>query len=173
VELNANGRAQGRALAAALANEAFDRVLTSDLVRASETARAIVGGRIPIEPDARWREFAFGSWEGLTWAQILEREPNLAESGIADPSHYVPEGGERFDEVCARVSASLAEIRDGAHAGVLVVTHAGPIHAALRALFGEHGPALKVRLSPASITRVRLTGDGAQLVALNDVSHLA
>ncbi|HEY8314607.1 MAG TPA: histidine phosphatase family protein [Candidatus Baltobacteraceae bacterium] len=173
IPLNEEGRAQAQALARVLGGERFDAVVSSDLSRAYDTARAIAAkSGIVVERDSRWREFAFGTWEGLKWGQIVERYPNLARESGMKPAYYTPDGGESFDEVCSRVGAALASLREGARARVLVATHAGALHAALRALFGPGADALGVRLFPAGITRVTLDADRATLVTLNETGHL-
>lgn len=166
VPLSAEGRAQALALARELSNIAFDFAVSSDLSRALETARAIYGPGVHADP--RWREFEFGKWEGLTWDEIVERWPEYAEESGTAAKRYAPPGGESFDAVAARVGAALDELREGRHAHVLVVTHAGPLHAMLHALFGE----LPVRFTPASVTRVRFEGERPELTLLNDVAHL-
>jgi probable phosphoglycerate mutase len=174
IPLNVEGRAQASALARTLADERFDRAISSDLSRAFETASAICGDKA-IERDPRWREFAFGEWEGLTWEQIVARHPDLAQAASTSVKGYTPPGGESFDEVLRRVSEALADCK-AADGNVLIVTHAGPLHAMLHAFFGhrqaEMAEALRVRFSPASITRVKVTGDQAELLALNDVAHV-
>lgn len=121
-----------------------------------------------MERDPRWREFAFGEWEGLTWEQILERRPHLGEAERTSAKLYTPEGGETFEAVQARVSQAIDELHEARYQNVLVVTHAGPLHAMLHTLFGE----IDVRFSPASVTRVAWEDERAQLLALNEVAHL-
>lgn len=75
---------------------------------------------------------------------------------------YAPPGGETFEAVRARVEDALTSLRKSGAGNVLIVTHAGPLHAALDVLFGE----VAVRFEPASITRVRLREDDAELLSL-------
>ncbi|HEV3152945.1 MAG TPA: histidine phosphatase family protein [Candidatus Baltobacteraceae bacterium] len=175
IPLNGQGRLQARAVARALARETFDSVVSSDLVRAMETARA-VRTATPVKADPRWREFAFGEWEGLTWEQILQRWPERAAQGAASARSYAPPGGETFDQVRERVGEALDEMRASGVQNALIVTHAGPLHAMLHHLFSDPQAdtqeLLAVRFTPASITRVRLEPDGNELLLLNDVSHL-
>jgi 2,3-bisphosphoglycerate-dependent phosphoglycerate mutase len=175
VPLSEEGQAQALALAGALAGANFDRAVSSDLSRAYDTARAICGEQ-RVERDPRWREFAFGEWEGLTWEEIVARRPEYGAHASTAAKQYAPPGGETFQAVCARVADALADLRAGGHARVLVVTHAGPLHAMLHTLFGEREAefqeALGVRFTPASITRVRFDSGQAELVQLNDAAHL-
>jgi broad specificity phosphatase PhoE len=86
------------------------------------------------------------------------------------PRFYTPEGGESFEELCARVRDALhdidADASDGEH--VLVATHAGPLHALLRVALGEPAAdALRVRFDPATVTRLELSPGGARVLELN------
>ena len=69
VSLNAAGRRQAESLAKRLAAVPFDRVISSPLFRAQETAQ-IVGRGARVETDPRLKEMDYGSWEGLSYEQI-------------------------------------------------------------------------------------------------------
>ena len=56
VPLNATGHAQARRLAAALASERFDAIVSSDLQRARSTVAPLERERTPALPSAGWRE---------------------------------------------------------------------------------------------------------------------
>jgi alpha-ribazole phosphatase len=171
VSLDETGRTQAQAVAAYLSRVGFARAVTSDLARASETAQIILAERdVPLEPDARLREMRFGVWEGLTWSEIVERNPDLANRPANVPRFYTPDGGESFDELCARVRLALNELAEGASEGqtLLVVTHAGPLHALLRIVLGEsEATALGVRFLPATVSRFALGPEGARVTQLN------
>lgn len=169
--LNALGIRQAQAVAAALSREIFDRAVSSDLERASATAR-IIRGDAPVELDPRWREFAFGEWEGLTWEEIVTRWPAAAEHGLIGAAAYAPPGGERFHEVCRRVGEALREVLAQSAPRVLIVTHAGALHAMLHELVPDLPKVSQRRFSPGGITRVTVEEGRAQLVAFDDVSHL-
>ncbi len=176
IPLSDEGQAQARALARALREEKFDSAYTSDLRRATETAETILGlAAVPLCIDTRLREFDFGDWEGLTWAEIVERTPGLASDVWTDAKAYHPAGGESFDEVKRRAASFLSDIERAPQRCVLVATHAGVLHAMLAALaprlpLDQNG--LKVVFSPASVTRVAMDAGGARLITVNDVSHL-
>jgi broad specificity phosphatase PhoE len=162
IPLDDEGRAQARALASHLRAESFDRAIASDLGRARATAEAICAGRdIELAFDPNLREMGFGVWEGLTWPEIVERWPELAERYEFSPRDYVPANGEGWETLCARVEGALrrvsAHLRPDGRA--LIVSHAGVMHAILhvvRRASGENDDmAVRVRLAPASILRVR------------------
>jgi broad specificity phosphatase PhoE len=121
------GRLQ--AAEAARAIGAVDAVAASDLSRAAETA-AIVSAALGVGPvmvDARMRERDVGEWEGLTRAEIEERDPGAIDAWRTPP------GFEHDDVVAERATAALmalhAEMPGGA---AVVVTHGGVIRALVR-----------------------------------------
>ncbi len=102
------GRRQARAVAQALRREPIARVISSDLSRARDTARAIarVHG-VTIETTAALREWDVGDLAGLDRA--------ASEACFGDfrrffqPGSRLP-GGESFEEIVARVTRLLDEL---------------------------------------------------------------
>ena len=177
IPLSHAGVGQAEAIRDALAARPFDAIFASDLSRAIETARIVAQPHhLPVRIDARVREFDFGAWEGLTWPEIVERWPEFRDQGATMAKLYAPDGGERFEDVCVRVGAFLDDVRCMPYENVLVVTHAGVLHAVLEVL-GEAvqdrpGDGLSVSFSQASITRIAMNDEQVRLITLNDVSHL-
>lgn len=174
VELSERGRSQADAIARRLAGERIDRIYASDLVRALETARILAEPHaLEVAPDARLREFSFGEWEGLTWPQIVARRPHLREAGPTVAVDYAPEGGETFAQVAARLRSFFDDLQPQDNERILIVTHAGPLHAVLSVLdLVNDGPTAGVSFSPAGLTRIAMEGGRARLISLNDVRHL-
>ncbi len=121
------GSAQAREAAARLAAARIERVVTSDLRRAHETA-AIVAALLGLtpEPDARWRERDIGEWTGFTREQIAARWPEEYARFRSHDAHARPGGGESDAMLRERAQAALAALRVRcAGVRVLVVTHRG------------------------------------------------
>jgi broad specificity phosphatase PhoE len=113
VELSDAGRAQALALAARVRGIAFERVFTSPLIRARETARIVAAGlRTPVdvETDARLMEMDYGAWEGLTYAQIDERDEARRRAWEADPASIRCPGGESANDVADRARSFLGDL---------------------------------------------------------------
>ena len=74
--LNEAGREQAAALAERLAGDGIAAIYSSDLRRASATART-VGKQLglAVVEDPALREIDVGSWSGLTRAEVAERFP--------------------------------------------------------------------------------------------------
>lgn len=174
VPLSERGRAQAAAIASVLSSIPFGHAYASDLQRAMETARTILADRdLSLATDVRLREFDFGAWEGLTWPEIMARWPEFERRLPTQARLYQPVDGERFDHVVARVRAFFDELRARITTGhVLVVTHAGALHAAMEVLAPEGFDPLGTVFSTASITRLAMEGGRARIITLNDVSHL-
>jgi broad specificity phosphatase PhoE len=172
--LSEEGRAQAAALALHLAGEAPKRIYSSDLKRALQTAEIIAKPHeLSVTADDRLREFGFGGWEGLTWDEIVAKYPGVRAAGWRDATRYAPEGGERFDAVCERIAAFYSDLLAAADDRVIVVTHAGVLHAALQVLTLLNAPqADGANFLPASITRIVIEGARPRLVVLSDVTHL-
>jgi broad specificity phosphatase PhoE len=177
VPLDEEGRAQAAALRALLRDQRIDVMVSSDLARAVETARIVLGPReIPLRLDADWREMRFGDWEGLTWEQIRAANPHLDAGAATSVKSYTPGGGETFDDLTARIARAVERVvAETPPAGVaLVATHAGPLHALLSVLLGDaERAALHVRFLTASITRFRRTNGVWTLARLNQTAHAA
>ena len=133
IPLNATGIAQAQSLAERLATEPLVAAYSSDLARARDTAATVAaphGLSVSIDPDLR--EKNFGSWEGLTDTEISARFPAATRGAWGD--------GETTEEVAERVVAALLRVRQAHPAGlVLVVSHGGPLRAALAHFGVEHG----------------------------------
>jgi broad specificity phosphatase PhoE len=104
VALTDAGRAQARGLRRKLGNRSFAFVLSSPMSRALDTARlAGFAARVEVDPDLH--EWNYGTYEGLTTAEIRESVP-----GWSVWTHPIP-GGETADEVAARVDRVIARVR--------------------------------------------------------------
>jgi len=104
VPLNEEGRRQAEALAVALKGSLpFDRIVSSDLHRAVETAEIMTRGfDTPVQTDEAFREINFGDWEGLDMKAIDERWPGRMQEWFTKGVLNVP-GGETEEQLFERV----------------------------------------------------------------------
>jgi broad specificity phosphatase PhoE len=118
-------------LAARLKDTKIDKVYSSDLMRARQTAKIIFEGR-PIEEMADLREMNFGIFERLKYEQLIEKYPELYRSWIDNPEKVITPNGEGLRGLSNRVEERLSAIicrNEGKRAAV--VTHGGPIRIVL------------------------------------------
>ena len=110
--LDSTGRAQARALGELFAGT-FDRVYSSPLARARDTAREL-GSEPILVPELV--EMSQGELEGLSRDEAITRFPGLFEALLADPAEMIPPGGE-----------NLTTVRDRAFRGLERVVRAEPV----------------------------------------------
>ncbi|OBK52406.1 bifunctional RNase H/acid phosphatase [Mycobacterium sp. 1081908.1] len=170
----------GRRQAGAAARYVAERggiaaVISSPLQRAYDTAAAAakaLGLDVTVDDDLI--ETDFGAWEGLTFAEAAERDPELHRRWLRDTS-TTPPGGESFDAVLDRVLRVRERIVE-AHQGatVLVVSHVTPIKMLLRlALDAGPGILYRLHLDLASLSIAEFYSDGASSVRLvNQTGYL-
>lgn len=127
--LTDKGRRQAAALSRALKPHPIRACFTSPLLRALETARIALNGRdVPLSIDDRLREIDFGAWEGLKYAEIERRWPEMIPAWLSDPSGVGIPNGESFSSLRRRVREFLSEHAQAASSGnILIVAHGGPV----------------------------------------------
>ena len=140
--LNETGRRQAAELAERLVGKGISAIHTSDLLRASETAR-VVADRLglTVDEDPGLREIDVGSWSGLTRADVEEQFP---EGFARWQAGQIGHDGETSEELTERVVGTVERIGN-AHPGetVLLVTHGGAIRALRRHAAGDPGTVLE------------------------------
>jgi broad specificity phosphatase PhoE len=183
IGLSAEGEAAARGLAVRLGGVAFDRIVSSPLHRAVQTAEILAAERV-VETDARLTEMDYGAWEGLTYAEIEARDLERRRRWEADPATERCPGGESGDEVAARGRSFLVDAIDRAgsagsaeHGRILVVAHATLNRILLCVALGVpvRDFRRRFRQDPANLTILGFPGDvdaGALLLLANDTAHL-
>ena len=173
-ELNKTGIYQAESLARRIRALKVERVYSSSLKRAIQTARILFGGST-IEQSPDFSELNFGIFEGLRYKEILQKYKDHYSSWTADLMHgRIPEG-ETLAEVFDRVRSGLLRLLSHNKNGVVaLVTHGGPIRALLCDalnlgmdsfwLIEQHNAALNiVDYTEAQKPHVEI---------MNDISHL-
>jgi len=149
-------------------------VLTSPLRRARQTAEAVAAATgAPLHVRERLVETDFGAWEGLTFPEARDRDPQLHAEWLGSES-VAPPGGESFAAVGLRVAAELADVlREYPASTVVLVSHVTPIKMLLRdALQAGPGVLYRLHLDLAALSIVDVYPDGGASVRLvNDTSH--
>ena len=170
------GRRQAEAAAQFLAQQGgIDAVVTSPLQRAYDTAATAAKALgLDVTVDHDLIETDFGGWEGLTFGEAAERDPEQHRRWLRDTS-IAPPDGESFDSVAERVRRAQARIINE-HNGesVLVVSHVTPIKTLLRMAL-DAGPNIlyRLHLDLASLSVAEFYPDGVASVRLvNQTAYL-
>lgn len=109
-------------------------VWSSTLERCLGLARLLAARqRVPLMRDERLVELSFGKWEGKRWDEIDRSQSERWAQNFWD---MPPPGGETTTALYARVADVISEIQRSGRESVAVVSHGGPIRAALSVCLG-------------------------------------
>ncbi len=164
----------GQHLAEMLEDEEFG-FYSSNLARASETARIICGG-LPVEPtfDGDLREFNNGQAANMT-VEEAEEIQNPPTQPLVD---YVPyPGAENWRQMNERVSGCMDRMSEECPETAVIITHTLSATAVVH-WWLELGPdewgTISYDFAPASITLLTINRFGQRTISrLNDTRHLA
>ncbi len=119
VELSELGVKQAKELREQTVNKKFDAIFSSDLKRASDSARYAFEGRAPIILDKRLRECDYGTYNGKPSTIVEPLQEKSTEKRFPE--------GECYEDVKERVEDLLRFLKkeyDGK--SIAIVSHKGP-----------------------------------------------
>jgi len=112
----------------------FDKVYTSPLIRAVQTAEIVAEG-VPQKTDGRLIEMDYGPYEGMDLSHPAPEVLEFFKDFVHNPA---PEGMEPLQDVVTRFGSFLETIRPEAEQGnILISTHAIAMKGALEYLTPE------------------------------------
>ncbi len=108
----------------------WQRIDSSPLRRCHDfAARLARHHRLPLQIDTQMTEIDFGRWEGLTAAQLMQRDAEALKNFWRDPVSHTPHGGEALTDFRERIINAwqrlLHELPQDGH--LLMVNHGGTI----------------------------------------------
>ena len=176
VELSTEGVAQAHAVAEALAGVPLDRIMSSPMRRAAETARIVAEAQPaspPVRTDPRLVEIDAGPFEGMT-------EDELASGPLAaafaawhtlEAEPEFPDGCETFDAALGRAASFLNE-HGGEPGTTLVVTHGSLARLMISSYYLGGPPPLHRRLwlDNCRLAVLEQHEDATRMVAFNVTS---
>ena len=174
VPLSSAGLKQAGELRAYFASLAVQRVFSSPLQRATDTAAACFPGRI-VEPHGLVNNLDLGRWSGRKKKEIAREEPERWRRWLEEPERMSFPAGESLAAVKVRTRrfnlllAGLPEER------IAVVSHRSVLKALLAEALGLKGKWFwKFHLDNASVTiLLHEPGRGFVLFKLNETAHLS
>jgi probable phosphoglycerate mutase len=175
--LTERGHEQAAALGAHLAADYdVDRLVSSDLRRAEETARH-VAEHTGVDPavDPAWRERDFGCLQGLSVSELFGGHPEFAltASGAAaatarpDSGETLVENRDRVLDAWDRLHADLAPDET-----VVVVSHGGPLRLLLGSIFEYDIVDSILEIDQDNCALNEVVASEPRVVRQNDTSYL-
>lgn len=175
IPLNHTGKAQALAMASNAGHHHFSAIYCSDLIRASETARAIsehLG--LDLHTRAGLRERHYGIFQGITATEGAATHPAAYAHYIARDLDFNFETGESLTAFAARVTTCLDDIaRHHADQTIAVVSHAGLLDVLYRKATGRTLNSPRDFVIPnCALNWFRIDSHGLHLEVWADRRHL-
>lgn len=164
IPLNEAGRLQAKALGKRLNDEQWDAVVSSDLLRAKETADIIsaITGIGPVRTERRLRERTHGRLDGTTLEERIalwgEQWKSL-DHGVESDKRLFERGLECLSELCEHYAGKR----------LLVVTHGAFIGVMLNGILAQMPEG---SLQNTSLSVVEKTSEGWSCTLFNCTAHI-
>ncbi|MDR1472230.1 MAG: histidine phosphatase family protein [Synergistaceae bacterium] len=135
------GLEQARRTAEELSGVIFERIISSDLTRAVQTAEIVAsahaGKPCGVERDARLREIFMGDWDGVPKDEATLASPEVFRARGVDFANIAAPGGETFSDLRERAAGALESIIESSKGmrRILIVAHGGVFWTILSRLF--------------------------------------
>lgn len=175
IPLNESGLAQARAVRESLKDREIDRIYSSPLSRAFETARILGENRnLKIETEEAFIDIDFGRWQGLSHKKVREVHKDLYEMWLSNPQTVTFPEGESLEAVRTRSEKALEELVKN-HPGetLAIVSHRVLNKVLLCAVLGvELSHFWYIRQDTCAINVFEYKDGAFYLTLLNDTCHL-
>ncbi len=171
------GHMQAEASAKFLDSYNIDKIYSSDLIRACETAEHTAKRRgLDITQDSGLREIFAGKWEGMSYDEIAKAYPQLYDIWMHDTGKAALPDGESVVGMRKRVHGTISKIAlENQGKTVAIFTHATPIRV-IRSAW-EKSPIETIMnygwVANASVTEADISPDGsANIIKFGYDEHL-
>ncbi len=157
IVLNLEGRKQAFRVADTLKDIEFDRIVSSPIERAYETASIIAQSRgMSVIRDGRFSEWNMGIWTGKHFDEIKNEYPEKFNTWRNNPHNLEVEGGETLNRVAERMYSGFVHWADKCeNKTILIVSHKDPIRAFLTKILKTGVENIKLlEIEMASISRI-------------------
>lgn len=151
-----------------LGTPAFDALWCSPAQRARQTAQPLIqhsGCAVSVDPHLH--EIDFGAWEGRTFDQILEKEPQKVDQWADFAQDFSFPGGESLVQFHKRIDFVAAAIHADNCKHLVIVSHGGVLRGLICSLlhwpFRDH---LKFTLKRGGYATLELDNTHAVLTGL-------
>ncbi|MDR1514357.1 MAG: histidine phosphatase family protein [Synergistaceae bacterium] len=135
------GKSQAKATGRALASVPMNRIISSDLMRAADTADIVAGLQkkklCAVEHDPSLREINMGEWDGLTKDDIREGYVDIFRRRGNDVENVTPPGGESLGQLRTRGIEAFHRITEESKnlRNILIVAHGAIMWSVISGLF--------------------------------------
>lgn len=177
IPLTDKGISQAKLLGKRLVGENIEKIYSSDLSRAYETAQ-IIGKIINVEVETmkEFREINFGIWEGLSKKELLTTYKTEYDMWMKNPESLCLKGAETLVELQARAMEGINKIINSSknrYNNILIVSHGATIKTLILGLLGISLNNFKnLTLGNVGLSIIECRKYNRVLKLFNDMSHL-
>jgi broad specificity phosphatase PhoE len=175
VALTDFGQLQAARLARRFAEVQVDRVVTSPLLRARQTATALAAELpLEIEPDDALLELDVGETEGMPFPEMREKYPDFLRLWASpDCAHVRMPGGESLQDLSDRLDPFVEHLREAQLESLAVVSHNFTTKILLCRLLGLPLAGFRhFATDLASVSELDIREGRTEVFLLNDTCHL-
>lgn len=129
VPLTPLGELQAQQVAQWLAAVPFTQALSSELLRARQTATTVLGQRpLVLQTEPGFNEMNFGDWEMRHHRELQQQDTQAWDAWLADWQQACPTAGESFPLFSQRISQQVQRLLSQSNDGdCLLVAHQGSL----------------------------------------------
>ncbi|MBW2659497.1 MAG: histidine phosphatase family protein [Deltaproteobacteria bacterium] len=167
IPLAEKGRAQVCEAGRILQSAGIERIFCSPMKRCIETL-GLLKLDILCELNDNLKEINFGRWEGLSFPQINETDPELIEDWRTACESFCFPDGECIKTFNRRIETSASTVLDSAEKRILIIAHGGTIRRLLTLFLGlkpDQGSIFTIQ--PGRFSTVTLYNELGTLTGLN------
>jgi alpha-ribazole phosphatase len=145
-------------------------IVSSDLMRAHDTAAAVTRRQTRLADDDAFRELHFGAWDGLHHTEVSARDPVLSRQFWEEPGDLTAPDGESWNALTTRVGTAIDDLIVQHSGHIIVVAHMGVIMSQIPRAGGTAYLAMGHQIAPLSVTDLILTSDTWQIGTINHIA---
>lgn len=177
IPLSEIGMKQAKAAAERLRDVKIDRIFSSTLLRAHQTAEEIAKYHdLQVEDCSEFIEINFGSWEGMRFPDIKAQYNEIYNSWRLTPHLAEIPGAEKIEDLRNRSMNKIYKLMEKyPDDNILVVSHGISIKVIITAMMGmDLGKLHRIRQDNAAINIFDYDriNDSFDVISLNDICHL-
>jgi phosphoserine phosphatase len=173
--LNETGQAEARAVAHHLQGMGIEKIYSSPLSRAAETAQAVAAAAgVPVIFEASFTDLDFGDWQGMPLREVKEKYPEMYRIWRERPEDANFPGGETLKQVRIRAwQGLLGVLQDNPEKTVLIVSHRVITKLLICAALGlDESHFWQVKQDTTAINCLEYARERFVVSLLNDTCHL-
>lgn len=173
--LTEKGIDQARRLAKHLDKYPIDYIYSSDLGRATQTAK-IIGSEFnkDVVYTEELREMSFGKWEGLTIQEIQQGYGDVYKTWRNEPHKAEIPNGEKLELLKERLLNCIEDInKKHKNSHIVLVSHSMSVRIMILSLIGSDlSNIYRIKQDNTALNIVEIRDYGPVVVKINDTSHL-